>query len=78
MDASYSTYRLTEEHEAVRETVRQLAEKAIQPYAAEVDEQARFPREAHDALVSAGFGAVHVPEEYGGAGADSIATVIVI
>ena len=38
----------------------------------------RFPEEAHKALVEAGFNAVHVPEEYGGAGADSVMTAIVI
>ena len=38
----------------------------------------QFPQEAHDALVKADLHAVHIPEEYGGAGADAIATVIVI
>ncbi|MGH3547416.1 MAG: acyl-CoA dehydrogenase [Pseudonocardiaceae bacterium] len=71
-------YQLGEEHEALRETVRALAEKEIAPYAAEVDELERFPREAQVALVRAGFHAVHVPEAYGGQGADSVATCIVI
>ena len=48
------------------------------PYAAAVDEEARFPQEALDALNSSGFNAVHVPEEYGGQGADSVAACIVI
>ncbi|MFD4211106.1 acyl-CoA dehydrogenase family protein, partial [Micromonospora tulbaghiae] len=38
----------------------------------------RFPQEALDALVASDLHAVHVPEEYGGAGADALATVIVI
>ncbi|MGB9281767.1 MAG: acyl-CoA dehydrogenase family protein [Pseudonocardiaceae bacterium] len=66
------------EHEALRETVRALAEKKIAPYAAEVDELERYPREAQTALVRAGFHAVHVPEVYGGQGADAVATCIVI
>ena len=74
----FDTYRLTDEHAMLRESVRQLAEDKIAPYAAEVDDDARFPQEAHDALVQAGFQAVHIPEQYGGAGADAIATVIVI
>jgi alkylation response protein AidB-like acyl-CoA dehydrogenase len=78
VDPSFSTYQLAEEHEYVRQAVRELAEKAIQPYAAHVDEEARYPQEAHDALVQAGFHATHIPEAYSGAGADSIATVIVI
>jgi alkylation response protein AidB-like acyl-CoA dehydrogenase len=68
----------TEEHEALREAVRALAEKEIAPYAAEVDEKERYPVEARDALVRAGFNAVHVPEEYDGQGADAVAACIVI
>ncbi|QUH06125.1 acyl-CoA dehydrogenase [Saccharopolyspora erythraea] len=78
MDPSFETYRLADEHEALREAVRALAEKEIAPFATEVDEQERYPREALDALVKSGFAAVHVPEEYGGQGADSVATCIVI
>jgi alkylation response protein AidB-like acyl-CoA dehydrogenase len=78
VDPSFGTYQLAEEHEYVRQAVRELAEGAIAPHAAEVDEDARFPKEAHDALVQAGFHATHIPEAYEGAGADSIATVIVI
>ena len=48
------------------------------PYAADVDEQARYPEEAAAALLAADFHAPHVPEEYGGAGADALATVLVI
>ncbi len=77
-DSSFDTYRLPDEHEALREAVRTLAEKAIAPYAAEVDEQARFPTEARDALVKAGFHAVIIPDEYGGEGADELAGCIVI
>src|SRR6476620_12063467 len=62
----------------LRETVRALAEAKIAPHAAAVDEEARFPQEALDALVANDLHAVHVPEEYGGAGADALATVIVI
>ncbi|TVT24135.1 acyl-CoA dehydrogenase family protein, partial [Amycolatopsis acidiphila] len=41
--------------------------------AADVDERERYPSEARDALVKAGFHAVHVPEEYEGQGADAVA-----
>ncbi|WP_103380053.1 acyl-CoA dehydrogenase family protein [Pseudonocardia dioxanivorans] len=78
MNADFDTYRLSDEHEALREAVRALAEKEIAPFAAEVDEQARYPVEARDALVKAGFHAVHIPEEYGGEGADELAACIVI
>lgn len=74
----FDLYRPAEEHEMLRETVRALAEAKIAPHAAAVDEEARFLQEALDALTAADLHAVHVPEEYGGAGADALATVIVI
>ena len=78
MDASFETYRLAEEHTLLRESVRQLAEDKIAPRAAEIDETGEFPWDVYDALRRADLHAVHLPEEYGGAGADSIATAIVI
>jgi alkylation response protein AidB-like acyl-CoA dehydrogenase len=74
----FDLYQLPEEHEALRAAVRQLADDKIAPRAAEVDETAEFPHDVYDALVRAGFHAVHIPEEYGGAGADALATNIVI
>ena len=74
----FDVYALPEEHDALREAVRALSEKEIAPYAAAVDEEERFPDEALKALTSAGFHAVHVPDAYGGEGADSVAACIVI
>ncbi len=71
-------FALSEEHRAVRQTVRAVAEAKIAPYAAAVDREARFPQEAHDALLALDLHAPHVPEEYGGAGADALATCLVI
>ncbi|WP_131559330.1 acyl-CoA dehydrogenase [Streptomyces sp. KM273126] len=76
--AYFDLYRPSEEHDMLRDAIRALAEAKIAPYAAAVDEEARFPQEALDALVANDLHAVHVPEEYGGAGADALATVIVI
>ncbi len=74
----FPLYALSPEHQAIREAVRTLCEAKVAPYAAAVDEEARYPQEAQDALQAADFHAPHVPEEYGGAGADALATVIVI
>ncbi len=74
----FDLYQLPEEHEAVREAVRAISLDKIAPYAAEVDEQSRYPQEAHDALVASDFFAPHIPEEYDGVGADALATCIVI
>ena len=77
-DPSFDVFRLPEEHDELRAAIRALCEKEIAPYAAAVDEEARFPQEALEALNASGFNAVHVPEEYGGQGADSVAACIVI
>mgnify|MGYP003289673995 CR=1 FL=1 len=75
---SFDVYRLPEEHQAIREAVRAVCDAKVAPYAAAVDEEVRFPQEAYDALVASDFHAPHVGEEYGGAGADALATVLVI
>jgi alkylation response protein AidB-like acyl-CoA dehydrogenase len=75
---SFDLFQLPEEHQEFRAAIRALAEKEIAPHAADVDENARFPEEALAALNASGFNAVHVPEEYGGQGADSVAACIVI
>jgi alkylation response protein AidB-like acyl-CoA dehydrogenase len=78
MSLDFPAFALSPEHDALRESVRALAEEKIAPHAAQVDQASEFPQEAHDALVKADLHAVHIPEGYGGAGADAIAAVIVI
>ena len=77
-NSKFDVFQLPEEHEELRTAIRALCEKEIAPYAAAVDEEARFPQEALDALNASGFNAIHVPEEYAGQGADSVAACIVI
>src|SRR5436305_2442408 len=78
LNADFPVYRLPEEHVLLREAVRELAADKIAPRAAEIDQTAQFPYDVLEALTRAGFHATHIPEEYGGAGADSVATAIVI
>jgi alkylation response protein AidB-like acyl-CoA dehydrogenase len=78
MSTDPAAFALTPEQDALREAVRQLADEQIAPHAAAVDQEARFPAEALAALVKSDLHAVHIPEEYGGAGADALSTVIVI
>ena len=73
-----STFALSEEHEALREAVRALADDKIAPRAADIDRTAEFPWDVYEALVKADFHALHIPEEYGGSGGDALATAIVI
>jgi alkylation response protein AidB-like acyl-CoA dehydrogenase len=71
-------YALPSEYNDLRDSVRALAENEIAPHAAAVDEDHRYPQEAADALLKAGLSAAHVPTEFGGEGADALATVIII
>ncbi|MGZ4442643.1 MAG: acyl-CoA dehydrogenase family protein [Nocardioidaceae bacterium] len=78
MSAEYPMFALSEEHQAVREAVRAVCDAKVAPHAAEVDESGEFPQTAYDALAASDFAAPHIGEEYGGAGADALATCIVI
>jgi alkylation response protein AidB-like acyl-CoA dehydrogenase len=78
MSLDFPAFALSEEHQALREAARALADDKIAPRAAEVDRTAQFPWDVYDALVKSDLHAIHVPEAYGGAGGDAIATAIVI
>jgi alkylation response protein AidB-like acyl-CoA dehydrogenase len=71
-------FTISEDHEELRAAVRAVAEDKIAPYAAEVDDKAMFPQAALEALVASDFHAPHIGEQYGGVGADALATCIVI
>jgi alkylation response protein AidB-like acyl-CoA dehydrogenase len=78
VNPTFDTYRLAEEHDLLRKTVRELADAKIAPRAAETDATAEFPWDVYHELVRADMHAVHIPAEYDGMDADSIATCIVI
>ena len=69
---------LPSEYKELRASVRALSEKEIAPHAQAVDEDHRFPQEAKNALIKSGLYAAHVPTEFGGDGADALATVLII
>jgi len=69
---------LTEEQESIKKLVREFAEKKIAPSAAERDEKELFPREIFDELGKQGFLGIPYPEQYGGAGMDSVAYAITV
>ena len=77
-DSGVGQYQLTEEQQLLRKSVRQLADERIAPRAADIDESEQFPYDVLDALVRAGLHAVHIPEVYGGMGADAISACIVV
>jgi alkylation response protein AidB-like acyl-CoA dehydrogenase len=78
MSPDFPPFALSEEHEALRESARALADDKIAPRAAEIDRTGEFPWDVYEALVKADLHAVHIPEAYGGGGADAIAAAIVI
>jgi alkylation response protein AidB-like acyl-CoA dehydrogenase len=71
-------YELGEEQELVRSTVREFAETRIAPVAEELDRDERFPYELVTELAELGLMGMPFPEEYGGAGADTVSYAIAI
>jgi short-chain 2-methylacyl-CoA dehydrogenase len=69
---------LTQEQQLVRDTVREFAESRIAPVAAELDREHRFPYELVAELAELGLMGMTVPEEYGGAGADTLSYAVAV
>ena len=69
---------LGEEHELVRRTVRDFAEQRIAPVAEELDREERFPYDIVAELAELGLMGMPIPEEYGGAGTDTLSYAIAV
>jgi short-chain 2-methylacyl-CoA dehydrogenase len=69
---------LSEEHQLVRQTVRDFAEQRVAPAAEGLDREARFPYELVSELAELGLMGMTIPEEYGGGGADTLAYAIAV
>jgi short-chain 2-methylacyl-CoA dehydrogenase len=69
---------LDQEHELVRSTVREFAQQRVAPVAEELDRESRFPYDLVGELAELGLMGMTIPEEYGGAGADTVAYAIVV
>ncbi|MDQ3954999.1 MAG: acyl-CoA dehydrogenase family protein [Actinomycetota bacterium] len=72
------SFKLSEEQEAFRQSVRQLVEDKIAPRAAEIDEADEYPWDIDELLVRAGFAGVSYPEEYGGAGGGAVELCLLV
>ncbi len=68
----------TDEHKMIRQTAREFAQKEIAPIAAEYDESGEFPYRTIMKMGEMGFMGIEVPEEYGGAGMDTLAYVLAL
>jgi short-chain 2-methylacyl-CoA dehydrogenase len=69
---------LTQEQQLVRDTVRKFAESRIAPVAAEIDREHRFPYDLVAELAELGLMGMTIPEEYGGAGTDTLSYAIAV
>ncbi len=76
MSASGPSLVLTAEHEMIRQTARDFAQKEIAPVAAEHDETGQFPYETVKKMGQLGLMGIEIPEEYGGAGLDTLSYVL--
>jgi short/branched chain acyl-CoA dehydrogenase len=69
---------LEPEHELLRDTVRQFAQEKVAPVAEELDREKRFPYDLVTELAELGLMGMTIPEEYGGAGADTLSYAICV
>jgi short/branched chain acyl-CoA dehydrogenase len=69
---------LDQEHELVRSTVRDFAQQRVAPVAEELDRESRFPYDLVSELAELGLMGMTIPEEYGGAGTDTLSYAIAI
>ena len=67
---------MTEEHDMLLTAVRDFAQREIAPVAAEYDESGEFPLETVRKMGAMGLMGIEMPEEYGGAGMDTLAHVL--
>jgi alkylation response protein AidB-like acyl-CoA dehydrogenase len=71
-------YELTDEQQLLRSTVREFAETRVAPVAEELDRESRFPYELVGEMADLGLMGIPIPEEYGGAGADTVSYAIAV
>jgi len=69
---------LTPEHEMIRQAARDFAQNEIAPVAAHFDETGEFPSATIKKMGAQGFMGLEIPEEYGGAGLDTMAYVLAL
>ena len=71
-------FNLSREHQLVRKMMAEFTENEVKPIAAETDKTSQYPRENIEKLFDLGVMGMCVPKEYGGAGADPLASAICI
>ena len=75
---SASAFALTDVQREFRDTLRTFCEEKVAPNAAEVDRNAEFPWKSFEACKEMELPALGIPEDYGGAGADTVTQAIAV
>ena len=78
LEKQVQTFKLTEEQELLRKTIREVSEENFKEKAREIDKSHRFPKENFQLLANLGMTGLTIPEKYGGAGLDCISYAILI
>jgi butyryl-CoA dehydrogenase len=73
-----TSFKLSEEQQLIKETIREMAQAEFAPRAAEIDQKHRFPRENWNLLAASDLCGLPFPEQYGGAGLDNVSYAIVV
>jgi len=71
-------FELSEHHQLLRQSVREFCEREVKPHARKWDEEERFPHEIVPKLAELGLLGIRIPEEYGGAGMDTMAYALCV
>ncbi len=69
-------FELTEEQQLIQKTARDFATREIEPIAAELDKEARWPTEIVKGLAELGFMGMAISPEHGGSGLDYVSYVL--
>jgi alkylation response protein AidB-like acyl-CoA dehydrogenase len=72
------SFDLTDEQRMVQETVRDYAREKVEPRAAEIDENHRFPLETWREIVELGLPGIPFPEELGGSNGGTLAYCLAV
>ncbi len=71
-------FELTDEQEMIRKTIENFAAKEVEPIAAEIDETCEFPKENVEKMAEADMLGIPFPQEYGGAGSDTLSYILAV
>jgi len=69
---------LTEEQKMLKAMVQDFATKELEPVAAQIDEEARYPAESIKKMAELGLMGIPFPEEYGGSGGGALQFAIAV